>query len=68
MHTNLAGKWKDHLKEIERKGLEWSSRLRSNKYLKPGDGWLSLNIQLKPSLEYGLVRVSECPHKVNKVI
>jgi hypothetical protein len=68
MHTNLAGEWKDHLKEIERKGLEWSSRLRSNKYLKPGDGWLSLNIQLKPSLEYGLVCVSECPHKVSKVL
>ena len=66
--ANSAGLPKDHLAEIEKKGLEWSARLNSNKFLKPADGWLSLGIQLKPTLEYGLECLSAEPKEVNEVL
>ena len=37
--TNLAGDGKDHLEYIRGKGLEWASKLQTNRYVQASDGW-----------------------------
>ena len=44
--TNMEGERQDHLAAIQKKRMAWSDSLKSNKFLRPSDGWLSLNIQL----------------------
>ena len=46
--------------------MVWSVSLKSSKYLQPSDGWLSLNIQLKPRMEWGLVYLLARLKDVNK--
>ena len=48
--TNTAGEGAEHLKAIRTKGMVWKDVLKSNKYLRPSDVWLSLNIQLNRAL------------------
>ena len=40
--TNTPGEGQDHLAMIQAKGMVWSDSLKSNKFLRPSDGWLSL--------------------------
>ena len=47
--TNGAGTSDDHLAEIMWKGKEWGEKLKSHGYIKAQDGWLSFQIQLKPT-------------------
>ena len=64
--SNTAGKGKDHLAAIRSRGMAYSDLLKSNKYLRRSDGWLSLNIQLKPRMEWSLVYLSEKLKDVKK--
>ena len=68
VQTNTAGDGKEHLRAIRTKGMAWKDALKSNKYLRPSDGWLSLNIQLIPRIEWGLVGLSEKLDEVDSVI
>ena len=45
-----AGEGAAHLEAILTKGMAWKYALKSNKYPRPSDGWLSLNIQLNCAL------------------
>ena len=57
--TNTARTGNDHLMAIRKKGImACSDSLRSDKFLQPSDGYLSLNIQLKPKMQWGLVCMS----------
>ena len=42
--------------------------MKSNKFFRPSDGWLSLNIQLKPQMEWGIVCMLEKLDNVDKAI
>ena len=66
--TNTAGDGTKHLTAIRTNGMAWKDALKSNKYLRPSDGWLSLNIQLKPRIEWGLVGLSAKLDEVDRVI
>ena len=65
--SNTAGEGAEHLTAIRTKGMAWKGALKSNKYLRPSDEWLSLNIQLKPRIECGLVGLSAKLDEVDRV-
>ena len=44
-----------HTDWMAKKGKVWTDNLRSKGFITSRDGWKSLNTQLKPKLEYGLV-------------
>merc|ERR1712051_452618 len=50
------------------KAPKWTTSLRSKGFLKPQDGWKSLNTQLKPKLEYGLVALCAKPKTLDKLM
>ena len=66
--TNTTGTSEDHDKKIKKIGIGWVSKLRSNKFVKPADGWLSLYIQLKPTLKWGLVCICNPPEELTTTI
>ena len=66
--TNLTGDGTDHLKYIRGKGLEWASKLQTNRYVQASDGWQSLHTQLKPKMTWGIVCLSSPPAKVDKAL
>ena len=58
------GTSKDHVNKIKKTGFSWVSNLKSNKFVKPVDGWLSFDIQLQTKLEWGLVYISAPPDEL----
>ena len=65
--TNLAGKSKAQLEYTRDLGLEWATKLNTNKYISPSDGWKSLVTQLKPKVTWGIVCLTAKPEKVERV-
>ena len=65
--TNLAGKSKAQLEYTRDLGLEWATKLNTNKYISPSDGWKSLVTQLKPKVTWGIVCLTAKPEKVARV-
>ena len=55
---------KEHTEWIEEKGKTWTDKLRNNGFVTSQDGWKSLNTQLKPKLEFGLVTMCAPPKKL----
>ena len=45
----------EHTDWMAEKGNTWTNKLGSKGFITARDGWKSLNTQLKPKLEYGLV-------------
>ena len=41
IETSTSGSGKIHLQSIREKGLDWTDKLRSNRYIRPREGWLS---------------------------
>jgi hypothetical protein len=61
------GNQRTQLDEMKKKGLSWADQL-SLAHLPPADGFLSLNIHLKPRLCWNLVTVCESPKVVDKAL
>ena len=61
------GNQRTQLDEMKKKGLSWADQL-SSAHLPPADGFLSLNIHLKPRLCWNLVTVCESPKVVDKAL
>ena len=59
---------KAHTDWMKEKATKWTTSLRSKGFLKPQDGWKSLNTQLKPKLEYGLVALCAKPKTLDKLM
>ena len=55
MFTGDGKTTNEHTDWMAEKGKTWTDNLRSKGFITPRDGWKSLNTQLKPKLEYGLV-------------
>ena len=47
----------EHANLMAEKCKAWTNNLRNKGFITSRDGWKSLNTQLKPKLEYGLVTV-----------
>ena len=57
VYTCTAGCAKAHVEYMAKKGNKWNAQIKANKYVRPKDGWLSYDIQLKPKIEWGLTSV-----------
>lgn len=49
--TNTAGISQEKVIQIEKTGLDWVRKLKTNNFVKPSDRWLGFNIQFHPRLE-----------------
>ena len=59
---------KDHTKWREEQGKTWTDNLRNKGFITSRDGWKSLNTQLKPKLEFGLVAVCAPPKDLEDLL
>jgi hypothetical protein len=58
---------KEHILWKGEQGRTWTNNLRSKSYLTSRDGWKSLNTQLKPKIEFGLVAVCAPPKDLDEL-
>ena len=58
----------EHTDWMAEKGKTWTTNLRSKGYITARDGWKSLNTQLKPKLEYGLVAMCVPPKTLEDLL
>ena len=68
MYTNTEGTSSEQLRSMKKRGAEWVSNVKPNKFIKPADGWLSYEIQLKPKIEWGLTCVCAPPTNMDKAM
>ena len=68
MFTGDSKTTKKHTKWMAEKGKKWTDTLRSKGYITRRDGWKSLNTQLKPRLEYGLVAMCIPPKTLDDLM
>ena len=61
MFTGDGGTTTKHTDWMAEKGKAWNNNPRNKGFIISRDGWKSLNTQLKPKLEYGLVAVCVPP-------
>ena len=64
----ITGEGEDQLTTVHDKRMAWSDSLKSNKFVRSRDSSLSLNIQLKPWMEWGLVCTSAKLDNADKAI
>ena len=66
--TDLVNSGEHHLKEVEKKMVEWISKLKSSRILSRADVWLSFFNQLKPKLLYSIECMSAPPAVVDSTM
>ena len=66
--TNTTGKGKDQLAIVHKKYMALSDSLKCGRFLQLCDGFLSLSIQLKPQMEWGLLCMLANLDDVNNTI
>ena len=59
---------KDHIEWMAEKGKTWTNNLKTKGFVTARDGWKSLNTQLKPKLEFGLVAVCANPATLESIM
>lgn len=59
---------KDHIEWMAEKGKTWTNNLKTKGFVTARDGWKSLNTQLKPKLEFGLVAVCAPPATLESIM
>jgi len=67
IEASTSSSGKIHLQLIKERGLDWTDKLRSNRYIRPREGWLSYEIQLKPKVEWSIQCLIAVPKEIDEV-
>ena len=68
MFTGNGKTPKDHTDWMATKGKAWTNNLKTKGFITARDGRKSLNTQLKPKLEFGLVAVCARPKTLKDIV